>query len=136
MANIEITKNVLAELQNLIDEKKLKCWLLALFHGSRIACCHCGQPLSRLAAKSFMEYRITSCVSCKKKVSFFRKTILQGAKISPRQFVLIAAFLSVGAPPGNIAKALNLSISTVKEWIVKLSEPEPTVVPPTGDDAP
>ena len=122
MTGEKIKLAALEELPNLIDQDRLRCWFLAVFHQSKIICCHCGQPVSQRSRKSYLEYRITSCANCGKKIQLFRGTIFQNAKISRKQFVLIAAYLELGVPTTNIAKVLNLSPSTVWQWAKKINQ--------------
>jgi len=111
-----------AEIPNLIDKDLLRDWFLAVFHDSEIVCSHCGQPLSDRASKSYLNYQITSCINCGKKVQFFKGTLFQNAKISPVQFVLLAAYLSLNVPIRTIAKSLDISVSSVGEWQKKINQ--------------
>ena len=111
-----------AEIPNLIDEDRLRDWFLEVFHDSKIVCSHCGQPLSERASKSYLNYQITSCIHCGKKVQFFKRTLFQNAKISPVQFVLMAAYLSLDVPISTISKRLNMSLSSALEWKQKINQ--------------
>lgn len=123
----DIKSAALAELADMIDDERLKNWLLDIFHKSGVRCCHCGQPLSPRAEKTFLEYKITSCIHCGLKVQFFRNTLFQGAKISPKTFFLLAAFIELGVSVSRIAEALVMSRSSVREWAAKLAQGETKV---------
>ncbi len=123
MFNEDLKKNATMELVNLIDQDRLRCWFLSIFHKSGIVCCHCGKPLSELATKSFLEYRITSCVHCRKKVHFFRNTPFSSAKIPPEKFIVLAFLLDLDVPVAKIAEVLHLSDASVRDWKRKLSVP-------------
>ena len=117
----EKIKNLaLSELPNLLEENRLRCFFLNIFHQSKAVCIHCGKPLSDRAAKTFLEYRITSCINCHQKVQFFQRTALQNAKISPEKFFLLAVFLSLEVPVRKISDVLGLSPATIRLWKMKL----------------
>jgi len=117
----QLSQLALMELPNLIDEDRLRIWFLEVLHQSKITCCHCGHPVGERSRQTYLKYRITSCSNCGKKIQFFRGTIFQYARISPEQFVLIAAFLELGISTKNIATALGLSYSSVSGWAEKIN---------------
>jgi transposase-like protein len=122
MVGNDLTQIALESLPHLIDQARLRCWFLSVFHQSQIKCCHCGSQLSPKATKSFLEYRITSCVTCGKKVQFFRGTIFQNAKISPEQFIVLVCLLEFDVPNQQIADAIGITRSAVLEWSRKLKK--------------
>ncbi|MGE4579375.1 MAG: hypothetical protein AB7F21_07530 [Desulfuromonadales bacterium] len=117
---MDIKKKALFALPALVSRRRLRCWFMTVFHGRIASCCHCGAILEGRALKSFLNFRITSCAACHKKVFFFRETPFHAAKIQQEEFILLAAFLALDVPIKDIAAALNLSESTVKEWAGKI----------------
>jgi len=111
----------LNELINVIDEQRLRCWFLNVFHGYSVVCGHCKRPLSNRARKAFLEYRWTRCANCGKKVHFFRNTLLGSAKITPSTFFLLASFLQLEVPVAKISQSLGISKTAVRWWAEKIN---------------
>lgn len=120
---MDLKKSALFALPKLIDNRKLRCWFLTVFHGLQVRCSHCGQPLEGKAGQTFLDFRITTCAACHKKVFFFRDTPFHAAKVGQAEFVVLAALLSLKVPVRDIASTLNLAEATVRDWAHKLDMP-------------
>lgn len=107
-------------LPDLISENFVNCFLGAIIHGCMATCCHCGSPLSEKAAKMFFRQRITSCIACGRKVHIWKNTPLAGAKISPKQIVLISSLSQRGLDTKQVAEVVGISPRTVEDWLSKL----------------
>ena len=117
-----IQKIALQELVNMIDEKRLRCWFMSVFHNNTLVCGKCGKPLSKRAANAFLEYRWIRCFHCGKKIHFFQNTLLSSTKISPKVFYLLAVYLYLGVPVTTISQSLGISKTAVRMWNKKLIE--------------
>lgn len=119
---MDLKQAALLSLPSLLEGKKLSCWFSANFHGLQVRCHHCGAMLEKKALAAFLDFRITSCATCRRKTSFFNNTPLHAAKISREHFVVMAALLALNVPTKDIASALGLSDGTVREWGLKFDQ--------------
>ena len=89
--NEEVSKLAIEYLPAMIDEKKLRCWLLNVFCHLQAKCPHCGEMLEGKAQKKFLQLGRTRCRSCEKYIHFTQGTPLASARLTFEQFVFLAA---------------------------------------------
>jgi hypothetical protein len=92
----------------LIDRRRLRCFVLAMFHSMQIACPKCHKPVQGKAQKSFLEFRRTSCRHCKSIIHILQGTPFNYLKITPEQFIVLAAFIPLEKEMLKIRAALGV----------------------------
>lgn len=106
---------------SLLDCEACTVALLRALHPTGPACPHCGQELcTERQAQAFWSLQRVWCSNCGRGFNALKKTAFEGSKLDPRQILLFSLFLEVGADPAAMAKALGVSLETVRAWRTKL----------------
>lgn len=97
-------------------------WLSAHLHPEGPSCPGCGQagPGGR-GAERFSLFQRVQCAECGRFFTAASGTWMSGAKISPRQVMLLAALVAFGTDMETIIRVVGVSEVTVRYWIKKFS---------------
>jgi len=101
----EVSKLAIEYLPAMLDEKKLRCWLLNVFCELQAKCPNCGTMLQGKARDKFLQLGRTRCRSCEKYIEFRQGTPLMNSRLTNEQFVVLAALAPLTS---NLAQAHEL----------------------------
>jgi len=93
----------------LIDEKRLRCWVLNVFCGLMAKCPLCGEMLDGKACRTFLQLKRTRCRHCESTIYATQNSPLFRSRLTPEQFVLLAAL----APVERENKKLRQSLAAL-----------------------
>ncbi len=95
-------------------------WIAGQLHPRGPLCPGCGHegPGGR-GARRFFLFRRVQCSECGRFFSAASGTWLAGAKLDPRQIMLLAALFSYGVEIQVIARVVEVSEVTVRYWVKK-----------------
>lgn len=86
-------------------------------HPEGPACPKCGTAIDSAAArKRWQQFERLQCSDCGKWFTATTGTWLVGAKLDPRQVFLLAALLELCVDPDLVARAVGVSLVTVRYW--------------------
>jgi transposase-like protein len=109
----ELMKDFKAEF---LDENYCRQWVLTRLHPGSPVCPGCQAIIEGVALQRFWEGKRIKCRECDKFFTARTGTFLDGCHMDFRAVILLAVFLSFGIHPGTIAKFLNCSSETVRNW--------------------
>ena len=107
----------------LLDPDTCRDWLLRRLHPSGPVCPHCACPA--VSRRKWQAFYAGSRIQCSKCTRFYKATtgtILESAKLSPAQIVLLALCLALDAPMPNTIAAVDATQNTVRLWRDRLEE--------------
>ena len=90
----------------LIDEKKLRCWVLNVFCGLMAKCPLCGEMIEGKARRTFLQLKRTRCRHCESTIYATQNSPLFRSRLTPEQFVILAALAPVEHENKNIRQSL------------------------------
>lgn len=100
-----------------LDESVCRAWILTALHGEGpIQCPACRAEMEGVALQRFWEGKRVCCRRCGKFFTALTGTFLAGCHMSYAEVMLLAGFLSFGIQSRDIAKILNVSPETVRQW--------------------
>lgn len=89
--NDDISRLAAEALPLLIDEKRLRCWVLNVFCGLMAKCPNCGKMLDGKARRTFLQLKRTRCRHCEQMIYATQNSPLFRSRLTPEQFVILAA---------------------------------------------
>ena len=110
--------DVVAELSaRFFDADTCTDWFLGRCYPGGPTCPRCGAPITgeRALARWRALQRLT-CPHCGRKVKATTGTLLQEARIDPRQLFIALSMLGLGADPAAIARIVGVTPATVLTW--------------------
>ncbi len=112
---------MLKALKELLNSQSCLNWLLLKLHPNGIHCYKCRQALPENSIKKFAELRRVQCKACGKRYTAFTGTIMEGAKISPDDFFLLAFLFTFDLRTKDIVEITRLSRQVIAVWRRKIS---------------
>ena len=102
----------------LIKFAEVSRWLVTRLHPSGMWCPRCSADLGDSAQRWERWYALEQvrCPECGKKFTASTGTLLEGAKLEPREIFLLADYLDLDVPPKRIAARLKIDLATVRSW--------------------
>jgi len=111
-----VSNLAISALPLLLDERRLRCWFLAVFRGSVTECPLCSSPLIGKVLRTFAAGRRTKCQSCGGDIRLWQGTPLHAMKLSHSQFFLLVCLSGLDVPGADIARIIGISKSTEHAW--------------------
>jgi len=107
------------EFYRLLDQDACRDYLIAMVHPAGPACPACGYAPKGRAAATWRRGGRVKCYSCDKFYTAWTGTIFSGARLDPRQLVLLFFMSEVCTTTDPIMAALGVSRETVWAWVQK-----------------
>ncbi len=100
-----------------LDADRCRDWLLRRLHPRGPACPACGcPPVSKAKLAAFYAGRRLRCARCGRFYSATSGTLLEGAKVSPAQVVLLALCQALEIPLPTTAALCGVNANTIRFW--------------------
>jgi transposase-like protein len=100
-----------------LDADQVRDWLLRRLHPRGPVCPDCGIPrISRRKWQAFYAGRRLQCTQCGRFYSATSGTLLEGAKITPAQLVLLALCQALDLPIPTTADLCGVNANTIRFW--------------------
>ena len=121
LKNEEISKLAAEALPLLIDEKRLRCWVLNVFCGLIARCPLCGEMLDGKARRTFLQLKRTRCRHCQRTIYATQNSPLFRSRLTPEQFVILAALAPAERENQKIRQSL-VELAKSENSFLKLRE--------------
>lgn len=105
---------------NFLDEARCREWIISRMHSTGYRCPYCGADVPVMAYGRYVKALRIRCTDCRRQFTAFTGTWMSGAKMDPREVVLVAIMIRLGRGASFIARLTGRSVTTISDWSRRL----------------